>query len=75
VRDELHFVLNARADDATLTLDDVEVMTGSALGHAVVRGGLGSVDLNALRAIIFSGEVFPPKYLFRLHAAPALSAP
>ena len=31
-------------------------------------GSLGQFDLSALRAVIFAGEVFPPKYLTRLMA-------
>jgi amino acid adenylation domain-containing protein len=38
----------------------------SVLTMLVLRGGLDGVDLSALRAIIFAGEVFPPKYLFQL---------
>jgi acyl-coenzyme A synthetase/AMP-(fatty) acid ligase len=38
----------------------------SVLSMLVLRGRLERVDLSALRAIIFAGEVFPPKYLFQL---------
>jgi acyl-coenzyme A synthetase/AMP-(fatty) acid ligase len=38
----------------------------SVLSLLTARGRLQSVDLTALRAIVFAGEVFPPKYLFQL---------
>ena len=38
----------------------------SILTMLALRGDLGAVDLAALRAIVFAGEVFPPKHLFAL---------
>jgi amino acid adenylation domain-containing protein len=38
----------------------------SILSMLASRGRLESIDLSALRAIIFAGEVFPTKYLFQL---------
>jgi amino acid adenylation domain-containing protein len=37
--------------------------TPSTLILMLTRGGLGSVDLSALRLMLFAGEVFPVKYL------------
>ncbi len=38
----------------------------SALSMVVLRGGLAQGDLPALRAVLFAGEVFPPRYLAEL---------
>jgi amino acid adenylation domain-containing protein len=38
----------------------------SILSMLVMRGNLDTVDLSALRTIIYAGEVFPMKYLARL---------
>jgi amino acid adenylation domain-containing protein len=38
----------------------------SILTLLVTRGDLGAVELPSLRAVLFAGEVFPTKYLFRL---------
>jgi amino acid adenylation domain-containing protein len=40
----------------------------SVLSLLACYGSLGQFDLSQLRAVIFAGEVFPPKYLARLMA-------
>lgn len=40
--------------------------TPSSLVLFLTRGGLDTMDLSALRVLLFAGEVFPPKYLREL---------